>query len=95
MTSTEERTRTSPRPDVSVASLDATAYTIPTERPEGDGTLTWDATTLVLVRATSSDPGLPTGLGWTYAAAAAARVVDDLLAPAVSGHDALDIGASW
>ena len=28
----------------------ARAYTVPTERPESDGTLEWDSTTIVVVR---------------------------------------------
>ncbi len=81
--------------DVPVADVEATAYTIPTERPEGDGTLTWNATTWVVVRVRPDDPELPTGLGWTYAPAAAAAVVRDLLAPVVTRRSALDVAASW
>ena len=71
------------------------AYTIPTERPEGDGTLTWDSTTWVVVRVATDDPALPSGLGWTYAPAAAAAVVGDLLAPVVRGSDALEVRRTW
>jgi L-alanine-DL-glutamate epimerase-like enolase superfamily enzyme len=81
--------------DVVVTDVEATAYTIPTERPEGDGTLTWDSTTWVVVRVGTGDPGLPTGLGWTYAPAAAAHVVRDLLAPVVSERSALDVAGAW
>jgi L-alanine-DL-glutamate epimerase-like enolase superfamily enzyme len=88
-------TDTSPRLDVAVSAVDAAAYTIPTERPEGDGTLTWDSTTWVVVRVGTGDPRLPEGVGWTYAAPAAAHVVRDLLAPVVTGHRALDTARSW
>jgi L-alanine-DL-glutamate epimerase-like enolase superfamily enzyme len=88
-------TDASPRLDVAVTDVEATAYTIPTERPEGDGTLTWDSTTWVLVRVGTGDPGLPVGVGWTYAPAAAAQVVRDLLAPQVAGRSALDAARSW
>jgi L-alanine-DL-glutamate epimerase-like enolase superfamily enzyme len=91
MTTTDTRARL----DLPVTDVEATAYTIPTERPEGDGTLTWDSTTWVLVRVRTGDPDLPRGTGWTYAPAAAAHVVRDLLAPQVSGRDALDAAASW
>src|SRR3954447_10964743 len=91
MTTTEH----SGRVDVPVASVTSAAYTIGTDRPEGDGTLTWDSTTWVLVRVGSDDPGLPGGVGWTYAPAAAARVVDDLLAPVVTGRSALDVARCW
>jgi hypothetical protein len=39
-------------------------YTVPTDAPESDGTLAWDATTMVLVEARA---GEVTGLGYTYA----------------------------
>ncbi|HEX3223978.1 MAG TPA: enolase C-terminal domain-like protein [Nocardioides sp.] len=88
-------TDSGPRADVPVTDVEATAYTIPTERPEGDGTLTWDSTTWVLVRVSTADPGLPTGLGWSYAPAAAAQVVRDLLAPKVTEGRVLDVARSW
>ena len=71
---------------VPVTSVEARAYRVPTDRPEGDGTLTWDATTLVLVQVRAADR---LGTGWTYAPAATAGLVDELLAPVVSGIDAL------
>lgn len=55
-----------------VDSVVAAAYTVPTDAPEGDGTATWDATTLVLVRVRC---GGTTGTGWTYGAPATAQVV--------------------
>jgi hypothetical protein len=55
-----------PRADAVKAAL----YTVPTDAPEGDGTLAWDATTLVLVRARSGDT---TGIGYTYGAPATPR----------------------
>jgi len=85
MTTTDARGVATP-----VTEIEATAYTIPTERPEGDGTLTWDSTTWVLVRVGTGDPHLATGLGWTYAPAAAAHVVRELLAGQVVGRSALD-----
>jgi L-alanine-DL-glutamate epimerase-like enolase superfamily enzyme len=81
--------------DAPVHEVAAAAYTIPTDRPEGDGTLTWDSTTWVLVSVGTRDGGGATGLGWTYAPAAAARVVNDLLAPHVVGRSVLDVPAAW
>ena len=77
---------TEPRTGARVDSLRAWSRDIPTDAPEGDGTLTWDSTTVVLVEATA---GGRCGLGWTYAPAAAAAVVEDLLAPVVVDADAL------
>jgi L-alanine-DL-glutamate epimerase-like enolase superfamily enzyme len=84
-----------PALDVAVTDVEVSAYTVPTERPEGDGTLTWDSTTWVVVRAVTGDPSQPSGLGWTYAPAAAVPVVRDLLAPVVAGRGVLDVAAAW
>ena len=75
-----------------VARVTATAHRIPTPVPEGDGTLAWDSTTIVLVEAHAD--GL-TGLGWTYADASVVDVVDGMLAPAVVGRAAADVPACW
>jgi L-alanine-DL-glutamate epimerase-like enolase superfamily enzyme len=63
-------------------------YTIPTDKPEADGTLAWDHTTLVLARVSA---GGREGIGWTYAAAACKQLIDDVLCDAVVGFDAGDI----
>jgi L-alanine-DL-glutamate epimerase-like enolase superfamily enzyme len=72
--------------DPCVAALEAAAYTVPTDAPEGDGTLTWDSTTMVVVHARAADQ---VGTGWTWAPAPAAAVVHELLAPVVLGRSAL------
>jgi L-alanine-DL-glutamate epimerase-like enolase superfamily enzyme len=66
------------------------AYRVPTEAPESDGTLKWDATTLVLVRVTA---GGCEGLGYTYADTATAVLVRDQLAHMLEGRDALQTAA--
>ncbi|MFC3351189.1 enolase C-terminal domain-like protein [Streptomyces echinoruber] len=71
-----------------VERVDTAVYTVPTDAPEADGTLAWDSTTLVLVTVRGEGA---TGLGYTYAPAATARVVDDLLAGVVTGAPALDV----
>lgn len=60
--------------------LATSAYTVPTDAPEADGTLEWTSTTLVLVEASAEDH---TGIGWTYGPAAIAQTVTELLAPAI------------
>jgi L-alanine-DL-glutamate epimerase-like enolase superfamily enzyme len=75
------------RPMATVERVQAWAYRIPTDGPESDGTLAWDATTLVVVEAEGAGTR---GLGYTYADAAASRVAGGLLAEAVRGRDALD-----
>ncbi|MFU8814920.1 MAG: enolase C-terminal domain-like protein [Pseudomonadales bacterium] len=72
--------------------MTVTVYRIPTEQPEADGTLAWDATTLVLVELQA---GGQRGLGYTYAHAAAAILIDDLLSAAIHGRDAFDIPGAW
>lgn len=75
-----------------VERVEARAYRIPTDAPESDGTLAWDATTAVVVEAHAAGAR---GLGYTYSAAAAAAVVRDELGGAVEGRSALDVGAAW
>jgi L-alanine-DL-glutamate epimerase-like enolase superfamily enzyme len=86
---TQSRARTL---DAAVESIEASAHTVPTDAPEADGTLAWDSTTIVLVRARS---GEHTGVGWTYGAPACAAVVRDQLADVVVGADALDVGGAF
>lgn len=74
-----------------VERLESAVFTIPTDAPEADGTLSWDSTTLVL--ATAGCGGV-NGLGYTYAPAATARVVDELLTGIVTGTPALDVPRS-
>jgi len=76
------------RVDAPVESVRARAFTVPTDRPESDGTMAWDSTTLVLVEV---EAGGDTGFGWTYCAPAAAKVVDELLQLVVCGRSAFDV----
>jgi hypothetical protein len=50
-----------------VEELTVSAYDIPTDQPEADGTLAWSKTTMVVTEVTG---GGCTGLGFTYGAAA-------------------------
>src|SRR5690348_10370178 len=74
-----------------VTQVAAAAYVIPTDAPEADGTLSWDATTMVVATARA---GGAAGIGWSYAAAAAANVITDVLASTVTGRSALDVPGS-
>jgi L-alanine-DL-glutamate epimerase-like enolase superfamily enzyme len=72
--------------------VDVGVYEIPTDKPEADGTLTWNSTTLILVQlATASERGI----GYTYGAPAAAHVIEDKLRGLVIGRDAAEHGAIW
>jgi L-alanine-DL-glutamate epimerase-like enolase superfamily enzyme len=75
-----------------LGAVEAVAYTVPTDAPEADGTFAWDSTTLVVVTVAAAGAS---GTGWTYAPAAATAVVDELLAPVVSGRDPFDVEGSW
>ncbi len=68
------------------------AYTVPTKTPESDGTLEWSETTIVLVEISA---GGKTGLGYSYANAATAQLIEDALVPKVKGGDAFATGALW
>ncbi len=68
------------------------AYKIPTEEPESDGTLQWDHTTLILVNLESN--GIQ-GMGYSYANAATAHVINNLLFPLLKDQNVLDISCIW
>ncbi|MFC0597386.1 enolase C-terminal domain-like protein [Streptomyces palmae] len=70
--------------------VEAAAYTVPTDGPEGDGTLTWDTTTLVVATVRS---GEVTGLGYTYGAPATAQVIREHLAGVIAGRCVWDVPA--
>jgi L-alanine-DL-glutamate epimerase-like enolase superfamily enzyme len=74
-----------------VREVSTAVYVIPTDAPEADGTLAWDATTMVVTRVSA---GAEQGIGWTYAAAAAQSVITDMLAGAVTGRSALDVAGA-
>jgi len=68
------------------------AFNIPTatsgrERPESDGTITWNSTGLIVVRLTAGDT---TGLGFSHAPTAALGIIRELLWPVIDGMDTRD-----
>jgi L-alanine-DL-glutamate epimerase-like enolase superfamily enzyme len=69
----------------------ASAYKVPTDAPEADGTLAWDHTVLVVAEVRA---GGKSGLGYTYCTQQAATLVNDLLAPLLLGTSAWDIPRS-
>ncbi len=74
-----------------IEEVTAAVYVIPADAPEADGTLAWDQTTMVLVTALA---GGHRGIGWSYAPAAAAALVNDVLAGVVAFRGAADIPAA-
>jgi L-alanine-DL-glutamate epimerase-like enolase superfamily enzyme len=76
----------------SIDALQATAYVVPTDGPEGDGTLTWDSTTIVVCEVGAGDV---TGLGYTYAHESCVPLIHDKLASVVRDRSALDVPGAW
>ncbi len=72
--------------------VEVSAYTVPTETPESDGSFQWDKTTLVLVEIFA---GGQIGLGYSYADTATAHLIESTLAHKLKGHDALANGGAW
>ncbi|HET9154608.1 MAG TPA: enolase C-terminal domain-like protein [Solirubrobacterales bacterium] len=62
------------------------AFTVPTDEPESDGTLEWDATTIVVVELEAEGE---CGLGYAYGDRSVATFVDSILRPCLYGADAM------
>jgi L-alanine-DL-glutamate epimerase-like enolase superfamily enzyme len=77
---------------VAIESVAASAYTIPTDEPEADGTMSWASTTLVIVEVAG---GGHSGLGYTYTDSCIVPLIIGKLAERISQHDALDPPAAW
>jgi L-alanine-DL-glutamate epimerase-like enolase superfamily enzyme len=72
-----------------ISDVRVSAFSIPTAAPESDGTLEWNATTLVLVEA---EGGGKTGIGFSYADTATAKLIHDILCSVVRGRSAFAVG---
>ncbi len=70
----------------------ASAYSVPTDSPEEDGTFAWDRTTVVLAEIRAADRR---GIGYSYTSRAAASLIRDLLAPLLVDQDAFSIARHW
>lgn len=71
-----------------VSSAKVSAFRIPTDSPESDGTAEWDATIIVIVELTAGDV---TGLGYTYSDEAAAQICKEFIQQKVIGKDPLAV----
>jgi L-alanine-DL-glutamate epimerase-like enolase superfamily enzyme len=76
------------RAQAPVTRVAASAYTIPTDGAEADGTFAWHDTTIVVVHV---EAGGHVGLGYTYSDGTASKLINDTLAKVVCGSDACDI----
>jgi L-alanine-DL-glutamate epimerase-like enolase superfamily enzyme len=85
-------TRTVVGVEAQVDEVEVSAYTIPTDAPEADGTLAWDATTIVVVHVYGAGE---CGLGYTYADVSTAALIASKLAGVVRGRDAMAPEAAW
>jgi len=72
--------------------IKVSAFKIPTDAPESDGTFAWDSTTLVLVEAQAAGT---TGIGYTFADNATAILIKDTLIDVVCGRDAMAVPGHW
>ena len=76
----------------SIEKVDVSAYTVPTDSPESDGTLRWDSTTMIVVEVTG---GGERGTGYTYGDVSVGKFVESKLAGEVEGADAMSPPAAW
>jgi L-alanine-DL-glutamate epimerase-like enolase superfamily enzyme len=75
-----------------VERIEVAAYTVPTDTPEEDGTLRWDATTIVVVHAYAAGQW---GLGYSYADVSTAKLIESKLAGVVEGLSAAAPRRAW
>jgi L-alanine-DL-glutamate epimerase-like enolase superfamily enzyme len=76
----------------SIKDISVSAYKVPTDKPESDGTLEWESTTMVLVEVTGAGKK---GLGYTYAGKSTAVFIDEILQDEVLGKDCFNIPGIW
>ncbi len=77
-----------PSDPVLIKDLQVSVYNIPADFAEADGTIEWRSTTMILVEV---EAGGKTGLGYTYAHAATAMVIDKTLKQLVTGRDVMQL----
>lgn len=77
---------------IPITRLDVSAYRIPTDMPESDGTYVWDSTTMVVVEVSAGDAR---GIGYTYEDVSCATLIRDRFAELLAGMDVRDVEACW
>jgi L-alanine-DL-glutamate epimerase-like enolase superfamily enzyme len=77
---------------IPIERLDVSAYTVPTDAPESDGTYSWDKTTIVIVEAHA---GGKRSIGYSYADVATATLIQRMLEEVVQGQDAMNVPGIW
>lgn len=81
-----------PKAQAPITGVRATAFEIPTDKPESDGTLQWRSTTLVLAEVSAAGER---GIGYTYGHQAVATVIATTLADVLAGREALATAECW
>lgn len=69
---------------VRISDVRASAYTIPTDGPEADGTYQWDSTTIVVAEIAA---GGKSGIGYSFTDRSVAFFIRNALAPVIVGFD--------
>jgi len=80
------------RQTFAIERVETSAYILPTESPESDGTLEWNATTLVVVQIAA---GGERGIGYTYAHEATARLIQKTLSDVLMRADPMAINSLY
>lgn len=75
-------------PENAIRKVEVSTYAIPTDAPEGDGTFTWNSTTLVLCQIHAAGES---GIGYTYGNKAVALVAEELGQACLVGQSPIDI----
>lgn len=75
-----------------IKTVRVSAFTVPTDLPEADGTFSWNKTTMILAEIAA---GNQTGLGYTYGDDAVALLIHKAFSKLLEGKDAFSIAESW
>jgi L-alanine-DL-glutamate epimerase-like enolase superfamily enzyme len=75
-----------------IEQVTARAFRIPTDALEADGTLSWNHTVLIVAEVSAADI---VGLGYTYAAAETAHLINGTFADVLIGGDSFAIPKAW
>lgn len=79
-----------PDEEIGIKKVVASAYKIPTQSPEADGTIKWNSTTFILVSIEAADKK---GIGYSYADGVAASFINHNLSKIVEGKNPLQISS--
>lgn len=74
--------------DNRIERLTVSAYEVPTDYPEADGTIAWRSTTMVYVEVKTAGK---IGIGFSYADKATAMFIESVLKQHVEGQDAMSV----